>query len=435
MNDINGLLILIFIISLILASFFSSAETAFIGTQKLRIRHLSESGNARAKTVVKIIKNPEKFLATVLLGINFFETAMATIGTIIAVSLWGQNLGAALATILLTVITLIIAELVPKSLAARFSENLALAYAIPISLIMKLLFPFVFILDHIGLGATRLFGEVQTKPTISEEEFHTLISIGSQEGTVEKEEAEMLHNIFEFTDRPVREVMIPRPEVIFIEKGTRLGDFLEIYQKHPQSRFPVFETNRDNIVGILSIKDIVIAQAKGILNNEKKIDEVIQPGCFAPETKPIGDLLVEMRDKNYHLCVVVDEYGGTAGVVTMEQLVAEIVGPVGEQLAEVRKEYEVLDEYTFQIDGGMRVDEVNEKMKLDLPEGDYDTVAGFIFHLLGRIPNQGEQLKYKDLKIAITKMTGVKINEVLVTKEKREVGEIAPPLNTSSNQK
>jgi putative hemolysin len=138
-----------------------------------------------------------------------------------------------------------------------------------------------------------------------------------------------------------------------------------------------------------------------------------------------------MRDKNYHLCVVVDEYGGTAGVVTMEQLVAEIIGPVGEQLAGMEKEYEILDEYTFQIDGGMHVGEVNEKMGLDLPEGGYDTVAGFILHLLGRIPKQGEHLKYKDLKIAITKMNGVKIDEVLVTKEKREAGEITPAIQNT----
>jgi putative hemolysin len=432
MNDLSIVLILVFIVSLILASFFSSAETAFISTQRLRIRHLAESGNPRAKIVEKIVENPQKFLATVLLGINFFETAMATIGTIIAVSLWGQNLGAALATVFLTIITLIFAELVPKSLATRFGEKIALSYAIPVIVTMKLLFPFVFILNHIGLGATRLFGEVQSKPTISEEEFHTLISIGSREGTVEKEEAKMLHNIFEFTDRPVREVMIPRPEVIFIEKGTTLADFLNTYKKHPQTRFPVFETNRDHIVGILSIKDIVIAQSENTLTGEKSIDDVIHPPCFTPETKPIGDLLIEMRDKNHHLCVVVDEYGGTAGVVTMEQLVAEIVGPVGEQLAETQKEYEILDEYTFQIDGGMHVDEVNEKMGLDLPEGDYETVAGFILHLLGRIPSQGEQLKYKDLKIAITRMTGVKINEVLVTKEKREAGEIEPQVKSTS---
>jgi putative hemolysin len=298
---------------------------------------------------------------------------------------------------------------------------------------MKIFFPIIFILNHIGIRATRLFGEVENKPTISEEEFHTLISIGHREGTVEKEAAEMMHNIFDFNLRPVREVMIPRPEVIFIEKGTTLTEFLATYKKHPQSRFPVFQGNRDTIVGILSVKDILIAQAEGTLTGETSIDNVTQPPCFAPETKPVGDLLLEMRDKNYHLCVIFDEYGGTAGVVTMEQLVAEIIGPVGEQLAGMEKEYEILDQYTFQIDGGMHVGEVNEKMGLGLPEGNYDTVAGFILHLLGRIPKQGEQIKYKDLKIAITRVTGVKIDEVLVTKEKHEESDILPAVKNPSN--
>ena len=424
MDDVSGLLIFLFFICLVLASFFSSAETAFISSQKLRVRHLAESGDSRAKIVARIIENPEKLLATVLLGINFFETAMATIGTLIAVSLWGTNLGAALATIILTILTLIFAEFVPKSLAARHGEKLALAYALPINLIMKLLYPLIFILNHIGIRVGKLFGESETKPTISEAEFHTLISIGHKEGTVEKEEAEMLHNIFEFTDKPVREVMIPRPEVTFIESGTTLADFLRTYKEHPQTRFPVFEENRDKIIGILSIKDILVAQAEGTLSSENSVTHLIKPPSFAPETKPIGDLLIEMRGNNYHLCIIVDEHGGTAGVVTMEQLVAEIVGPVGEQLIDNPKEYEILDEFTFQIDGGMHIDETNEKMGLGLPTGDYDTVAGFILNLIGRIPRQGEQIKYKDLKIAITKMTGVKIDEVLITKEKHEQSEI-----------
>lgn len=425
MSEISGLLVILFLISLVLASFFSSAETAFIGTQKLRLQHLIEKGHSKARVIARIIERPEKLLALVLLGVNFFETAMATIGTVIAIDLWGQNLGAALATIFLTIITLIFAEFVPKSLAVRHGEKLALFYARPIDIAMKIFYPLIYVLDHIGLRFTRLFGEIGPKPTITEEEFHTLISVGHREGTVESEEAEMLHNIFEFSARPVREVMVPRPEVIFIEKGSTLGDFLNIYKEHPQSRFPVFEDNRDKVVGMLSDKDVLIAQAKGTINSADKIDELIRPPCFAPETKPIGDLLIDMRDKNYHFCVVVDEYGGTAGIVTINQLIEEIIGPVGEELTGTEKEYEILDQYTFQIDGSMRVDEANEEMGLGIPEGDYETVAGFILHLIGHIPNQGEQLKYKDLKIVITRVIGVKIEEILVTKEKRKEGEVS----------
>jgi putative hemolysin len=418
MDGVNGLLVFLFIICLILASFFCSAETAFIGTQKIRLQHLAESGHPQAKIVARIIGNPERFLALVLLGINFFESAMATIGTIIAVSLWGENLGAALATIFLTIITLIFAEFFPKSLAARYGEKVALAYAGPLDLLMKVLFPVLFILNHLGLRFTALFGKVEPKPTITEDEFHTLISVGHREGTVKTEEAEMLHNVFNFGSNLVREVMIPRTQVVFIEKGTTLADFLQIYKEHPQSRFPVFEGTRDKILGILSVKDILFAQAGGNCSSEQTIDALIKPGCFAPETKPIADLLVEMRNQDYHLCIVVDEYGGTAGIVTMEQLVSEIVGPVGEELATNEKEYEMLDLTTYQIDGGMNLGEANEEMKLGLPEGEYDTVAGFVLFLLGRIPKQGDHLKYKNLKIAITKMSGAKIDEVLITKEK-----------------
>jgi putative hemolysin len=418
MAEFDVPLIVLFLACLVLASFFCSAETAFIGTQKLRLQHLAESGHPKAKIVARIIDNPERFLALVLLGTNFFESAMAAIGTVIAVSIWGENLGAALATVFLTIVTLIFAEFFPKSLAARYGERLALLYASPINVIMKLLFPVLFILNHIGLRFTRLFGPVETRPTITEDEFHTLISVGRREGTVETEEAEMLHNVFNFGSRLVREVMIPRTEVVFIEKGTTLADFLNIYKKHPQSRLPVFEDNRDRVIGILSVKDILTAQAEGSIGYSSSLDPLIKPAFFTPETRQIGGLLVEMRDKNYHLCIVVDEYGGTAGAVTMEQLVSEILGPIGEELTLGHRDYEMVDESTFQIEGGMRIDEANESMALGLPEGDYDTVAGFILNLLGRIPRQGDNLKYKGLKIAITKVTGTKIEGVLVTKEK-----------------
>jgi len=418
MEGVDGPLILLFVLCLLLASFFCSAETAFIGTQKIRLQHLVESGHPKAKILARIISQPEKLLALTLLGINFFESAMATIGTLIAISLWGANLGAALATIFLTIITLIFAEFFPKSLAVRYGEKLALVYATPVDLLMKLLFPFLFILNHIGLRFTGLFGKIEPKPTITEDEFHTLISVGHREGTVEPAEAEMLHNVFDFGSRLVREVMIPRTEVVFVEKGTTLTDFLSVYKEHPQSRYPVFEEKRDNIVGILSVKDILMVQAEGTYESGAPIDPLITRPGFIPETKAVGDLLVEMRNQNHRMCIVVDEYGGTAGVVTMEQLVSEIVGPVGEELATSEKEFEMLDEATYQIDGGMNLSEANDEMKLGLPEGDYDTVAGFVLIQLGRIPKQGDHLNYRNFKITISKMSGPKIEEVLITRGK-----------------
>jgi putative hemolysin len=245
-----------------------------------------------------------------------------------------------------------------------------------------------------------------------------MISVGHKEGTVETGEAEMLHNVFDFGNRPVREVMVPRPEVISIEQGSTIADFLTLYAESPLSRFTVYQENMDNVAGILSVKDVLMALAKGTVDNQSTIDDLVRPAYFAPETKPISELFAEMRDKNYRMTVAVDEYGGTAGIVSLSRLVEEIVGPVGDELAAAEKDYEIINEYTFQIDGGMRIEEVNEEMNLELPEGDYETVAGFILHLLGHIPRQSEQLRYKDLKLVITKMRGVKIEEILLTKER-----------------
>ncbi len=419
MDGIHLLYLILFVVCLVLAAFFCSAETAFIGTQKLRLQHLIHTGHPRAKVVARIVEHPEKFLATVLLCINFFETAVATLGTLMAISLWGENIGAAVATIVVTVLTLVLAELIPKSLATRYGEKLALFYATPVEITATILYPFVFVLNHIGIRFTRMVGEEdEAKPTISEAEFRTAITVGEAEGVVGERAAEMLHNVFDFGNRPVREVMVPRPEVIFIEQGSTLADFLKLFAQYPLTRFPVYHENRDTVVGILSVKDVLMAQAMGTITSDSPIDEMVRPAYFTPETKRISELFVEMKDKNFRMAVVVDEFGGTAGIVSLTRLVEEIVGPVGDELAQTEKDYEVIDEFTFQIDGGMRVEEVNQEMGLGLPEGDYETVAGFVLHLLGRIPKQGEQLKYKDLKLVITRMRGVKIEEVLVTKEK-----------------
>ena len=210
----------------------------------------------------------------------------------------------------------------------------------------------------------------------------------------------------------------PRPEVVCIEQGSNITDFLALYEESPLSRFPVFQENMDNVIGILSIKDVLMAQAKSTISAESVVNDLLRPAYFTPETKRIGELFAEMRDRNFRMCVVVDEFGGTAGIVSLSRLMEEVVGPVGDELAAVEKDYEAIDAYTFEVDGGMRIEEANEEMELGLPEDDeYETVAGFILHLLGRIPELNEQLRYKGLKIVITEMRGVKIEKVLVTKE------------------
>jgi len=423
MSGIETLYLVLLFVCLLLSAFFSSSETAFIALQRIRVEHMVNTKVNGADRVSRMLQRPARLLSTILLGNNFVNTAAAALATILAVSVWGDQWGILIATIGLTIFLLIFCETTPKTIAAQHAERLSLVLARPIEVISWLFTPFVVVLSWIASGFSKLAGGAPVPRSLaSEEEIRTMITVGHKEGTVETEEAEMLHKVFDFGNRPVREVMVPRPEVICIEQGSKIADFLTLYAESPISRFPVYQENMDNVVGILSVKDVLMGQAKGTIANDSVIDELVRPAYFTPETKPISELFTEMRDKNYRMTVVVDEYGGTAGIVSLSRLVEEIVGPVGDELAAAEKEYEAINEYTFQIDGGMRIEEANEEMDLELPEGDYETVAGFALHLLGRIPNQGEQLRYKGLKLVITKMRGVKIEEILLTKEKPKEG-------------
>ncbi len=420
MSGLETLYLVLLVVCLLLSAFFSSSETAFISLQKIRVQHLVDTKVRGAKLVARMMERPEKFLSTVLLGNTFVNAGAAALATFLAIHFWGEQQGILIATVGATVILLIFCETSPKTIATQHAEGLALLYARPIQAISWLFTPFVIVLSWIASSFTKMVGGTPTPTSlIREEEIRTMISVGHKEGTVEQEEAEMLHKVFEFGNRPVSEIMVPRTEVVWITKGTKIADFLNLYAQSPLSRFPVYEDNMDNVVGILSVKDIVMAQAKGTLNDESLIDDLIRPAYFTPETKRVSELFAEMRDKNFRMTVIIDEFGGTAGIVSLSGLMEEIVGPVGDELAEIEKDYEPINEYTFSIDGGMRVDKANEEMGLEIPEGEYETVAGFVLDLLGHIPRQGEQLKYKRLKLVITKMRGMKIEEILLTKEKQ----------------
>ena len=418
MANSEALYLALLFVCLLFSAFFSSSETAFISLQKIRLEHLVHTKVKGAERVTRMMRRPEKLLSAVLLGNTFVNVAAAALATALAIRYWPEQ-GVLVATIGITIILLIFCETTPKTVAAHHAERWSLAFARPIEIISWLLTPFVVALSWIASGFSKLVGGAPVpRFLVTDEEIRTMISVGHKEGAVEEDEAKMLDKVFDFGDRPVREVMIPRPEVISIEQGSKLADFFALYAKFPIARFTVFQENMDNVVGILAIKDVLMAKAKSIIDNESLIDDLIRPAYFTPETKRISELFNEMRDKNYRMAVVVDEFGGTAGIVSITQLVEEIVGPVGEELAAVEKEYEIINAYTFHIDGGMRIEEVNEEMGLELPEGDdYETVAGFILDLLGHIPQVNEQLRYQDLKLVVTEMRGVKIEKILLTKE------------------
>jgi len=414
------LYVIILIVCVLLSAFFSSSETAFISLQRARLQHDVNTKVKGADKVLKIIQKPEKLLSTVIVGNNLVQNAAVALATAIAINVMSnRDLGVLIATVVTTIVLIIFGESTPKAIGANRASVLSRVYARPIEWIEWLFSPAVFVLSWIATIFPRIAGGKKIPPTLaSEDEIRAMITLGEDEGHVEESEAEMLHNVFEFTDRPVREVMVPRPDVVFLESETNVKEFLSIYAEAPQSRYPVFKENRDHIIGILAIKDVLMALAKNSDISKHFIDEFLRPTYFAPVTKPIGALFREMREHNFHMCIAVDEFGGTAGIVTLQSLVEEIVGPVGDELTPSEKDFEVIDTHTFEIDGSMRIDEINTEMELGLPEGDdYQTIAGFILSLLDRLPRLNEQIKYKDFKMVVREIDGVKIEKVLVTKE------------------
>jgi CBS domain containing-hemolysin-like protein len=415
------LYISLLVICLVLSAFFSGSETAFISLQRFRLEYLISTEVKNASKVARLIEKPEKFLSVVLFGNTLVNAAAAALATFIAVHYWGEQNGIIIATIGLTVILLIFCEATPKTLAARHAERLSMILHRPIRIVSWLFTPFVIVLSWLASAFTRIVGgKLVPRSIISDDEIRTMISVGHKEGTVEEAEAKMLHKVFDFGDRPVHEIMVPRLEVFALQEGSTVADFSKLYMESPISRYLVYKENMDNVVGMLSVKDVLMARAKGLITDKSTIDDLVRPAYFTPETNLINKLFFDMRDHNYRMAVVIDEYGGTAGIVSLSRLVEEIVGQVGDEMAGIEKDYEIINENTFQIDGGMRVTEANEEMELDLPEGeDYETVAGFILSLLGHIPRRNEQLRYHGLKIVITEMKGQKIEKILLTNERR----------------
>jgi putative hemolysin len=412
--------IILLVIFVLLSAYFAASEIAFISLQRYKLENLIKNNVKNARLVAWFKDRPEKFLSTILLGNNLVNTAAASLATALAVGILGnEQSGILVSTVVVTAVLLVLGDAIPKTTAAHHSEKIALAVVRSVQVVYWIFTPFVIALSWITSSFSRLFGARPVGMSlVSEEEIRTMISAGQRDGAVEEAEAEMLHKVFEFGDRPAREIMVPRTEVVWVEKGTKIEDFFKVYIAHPFTRYPVYEEKRDHVVGIVASKDLLMLLAKGICNIEQTIDEIIRPAYFAPESKRINELLSEMRDKSLHMCIIVDEYGGTAGIITLTQLVEEIVGDVKDELTVLEKDFEIINDSTFQIDGGMRVEDINEEMNLGLPEGDYETVAGFVLKKLGHIPKPGEQMRYRDLKLVITHMNGLKIAEILVTKEK-----------------
>jgi len=408
------------IVFLFVCAFFSAAEIGFIKLQKIRLRHLQEENARGADRVAKIMENPSRFLSTVLTGISFAETIVVSLGTLFIVALLDEGWGTPIAIVVIALVLLVFAKVIPKTIAAQHPERIALPFSRPIELIAKVISPLITVLGWISDKFARLAHSSTMQGTLfSREELGTVIDMGEEEGVVDCTSAQVLRTVVELAGRQVKEVMTPRTEAIWVEEGMKLGDFLKLYAESPAYRYPIYEDSYDNVKGMLSSRDVLMSLAKKEINTKSTVTDMSRPVYMVPPSKTIGELFGEMKSEKYFMAVVVNEYGGTSGVVTLDQLVEYIVGEIGEELGVAPKSYEVIGVRSYKIKGSTRIEEVNEELQLGIPAGDYQTVAGYVLNLFGKLPREGEQVVADNLKLLVAEVKDNKITRVFITKEKK----------------
>jgi CBS domain containing-hemolysin-like protein len=410
---------LIIIFCLVLIALLSVAEVAFIAVNRIRLRHLTEKGSKSAETAQKIREQHDRLFSAVILSGNLFTILATSVGTALAIKIFSGN-GIIIATIVMTFLTVIFGELTPKTFAVTHAEKIVLIMAKPLDIYMKLISPLVWVFNKLSNLIIRLLGG-EIKPTpqlLTEDEMKAMISIGEEEGTLEKEEKKMLHNVFEFGDTRVSEAMVPRTEIVAVPEDAVVADVLELLTANRYSRYPVINETVDNIVGLLYVKDILMKMEKEEVTKTTPIKNIIRDAYYIPESKMVTELLDEMQKNKFQIAIIVDEHGGTAGLITLEDIMEEIVGGLQDEFEaiEAEKEVEIVDESTFMVVGSTGMDEVNELVGADIKSEEFNTIGGFLFGLFGHLPKIGEQLRYHKLRFLILEMDGKRIEKIKITK-------------------
>lgn len=407
--------ILIIIAALIGSALISASEAAIISVNRFRVRHRAEQGDPRAAAIVQITNEHTKFFGTILLIGNALNIIITAVGTALVINLWG-NSGAviAIATLSATVIIVVAAELTPKSLAVLGAERWSHLTSRPVLKLMRISGPVVWGFTLVPRVLTHALGgkEAFMTPTITEGELRMLIDVGESEGTVEESQGEMLENIFRFGESEVRDIMTPRNEIEWIEVGTTFAGFMEIYAKNPHTRFPVFDDDHDDVVGILSVKDVLRSIAVGDLKSEAPVTGLMRTPLFVPETKKQDELFQDMQDTGHKISLVVDEFGGIAGLVTLTKIVEQAIGATGEEGLRPDDRFVTLDANTFELDAGLPVEDANDRLELNIPDGDYQTIAGFLLDRLQRLPKVGDRVRCGPVRLQVVEMAGNKIVRV-----------------------
>ncbi|MCK8824462.1 hemolysin family protein [Fuchsiella alkaliacetigena] len=397
----------------ILSGFFSGSETALMSVNRVKIKHLAQEGNKKAETVDKLLDNPDRLLTTILVGNNLVNVAASAIATALAIEIFGST-GIGIATGGVTLFILIFGEITPKSFATQNSELASMAVARYIEIFSMLLTPLIKILTFITSFIIRALGgePYRKEPLVTEEEIRKFVTVGEREGVIESDEKEMINSIFDFDDTIVKEIMVPRIDIVCVEINTPINELVDIIVDKGYSRVPVYNETIDNIVGIVYAKDLL-----EFFNTDQAVDikKIMRPVYYIPESKEVDTLLTELRKEKIHMAIILDEYGGTEGLVTIEDLLEEIVGDIQDEYDEEEKQVKTIKEQQeIIVDARAGIAEVNSALNVDLPAEDYDTISGFILSILGYVPEQGEEITFEGLTLIIEETIQRRISKVRI---------------------
>ncbi|RKD27619.1 Hemolysin, contains CBS domains [Caminicella sporogenes DSM 14501] len=415
--DINIFVRLVLLIVLLsLSGIFSSAETSLSSLNIVNVKRLKRKGIREAQILEKLLKNSSKTLATILIGNNIANIAATAIATELTLMIFTGREATFIVTIIMTVLVLVFGEITPKTYAAYNPEKMAVKLAGLIDFLSIVFTPVLFVLNKITKVIIRIFGGnvASNRTVVSEEEIKTLVDVGEEMGIIEKQEREMINSIFEIGDIYVTDVMVPRIDMIYLEEKATIKDAIKYVLEHGYSRIPVISDSVDNIIGIIYAKDLLSCYFDEKNIEDLTIKDLIRPAYFIPQSKKAIDLLTEMQIKKVHIAIVLDEYGGTMGLVTIEDILEEIVGDI---LDEYDKEIDLIDyvdENTLIVDSKVSIEEINRIFSINLPDDEFDSIGGFVFNLIGKVPNINDTIRYEDISFKVLDIHNRRIKKVQI---------------------
>jgi len=423
---VSGIFILILLV--LLSSFFSLSETALTAINKIKVRKFLKQNIFGARALYELRENPGRMLSTILIGNNIVNIWAASLATSVVIeilakkNITSENIAVGIATIIMTITILVIGEITPKTIAIRSADRISLFVAPIINILSAVFYPILTFMNFACKPLIKLFGGDTNVniPFVTEEELKMLLSAGEEDGVLQQEEKEMIHSIFEFGDTVAKEVMVPKPDMFCLDVSTPAKEALVKICDEGHSRIPVYEGTIDNIIGLIYVKDLLHICVE---NGEFNLKTILHPALFIPETKKLDDLLRQMQSSRTHIAIVVDEYGSVAGLVTLEDLLEEIVGEIKDEFDIEEKNIEILADGTAIVDAKLTVKEVNEKIGTSIPEGNYDTIGGFVLSLIGKIPNTGDIVRFEDLRISVEKVLNRRITRIRIKRAGEKTAE------------